>query len=86
FYTHSWKKTFATYVFGMFGIGGIVLPDWEFFDRPVSEWTSPLSVAHMPPANSPPTPSRFRFYPVRTIIYIMVYGFAFYRWWMYIST
>ncbi|GJV26707.1 signal peptidase complex-like protein DTM1 [Tanacetum coccineum] len=77
----------------MFGIGGIVLPDWEFFDRPVSEWTSPLSVAHMPPANSPPTPSSgsmmnlvFKFYPVRTIIYIMVYGFAFYRWWMYIST
>ncbi|XP_071696290.1 signal peptidase complex-like protein DTM1 [Rutidosis leptorrhynchoides] len=86
-YTHSLKKTLATYIFGMFGIGGIVLPDWEFFDRPVSEWTSPLSVPQsMLPPHSTPSPSRFRFYPIRTIIYTIVYGYAFYKWWMYIST
>nr|XP_043607768.1 signal peptidase complex-like protein DTM1 [Erigeron canadensis] len=84
-YTHSWKKTCVTYIFGMFGICGIILPDWEFFDRPVSQWTSPLSVPLHPP-HIPPPPSRFRFYPMRTIIYAMVYGYAFYQWWMYIST
>ncbi|KAL7597079.1 signal peptidase complex-like protein DTM1 [Lactuca sativa] len=88
-YTHSLKKVMATYLFGMLAIGGVVLPDWEFFDRPVSQWNSPLSVPHLPPLHpphSPPTPSRFRFYPIRTMIYAMVYGYAFYKWWMYISS
>lgn len=57
-YTHSLKKTMVTYVYGMFAIGGVLLPDWEFFDRPVSQWTSPMTVQHMPPSHSPPPPSR----------------------------
>ncbi|XP_076928821.1 signal peptidase complex-like protein DTM1 [Bidens hawaiensis] len=83
-YTYSFKKMMATYIFGMFAIAGIILPDWEFFDRPVSQWTS-LSVPQMLPL-SPPTPTRFRFYPIRTIVYTIIYGYAFYKWWVYIST
>ncbi|KVH00720.1 signal peptidase complex-like protein DTM1 [Cynara cardunculus var. scolymus] len=88
-YTYSLKKIMATYLFGMFAIGGIVLPDWEFFDRPVSEWISPMTVPYLPPLHppySPPSSSRFRLYPLRTILYTMVYGYGFYKWWMYIST
>ncbi|XP_076909675.1 signal peptidase complex-like protein DTM1 [Bidens hawaiensis] len=84
-YTYSFKKMMATYIFEMLAIAGIVLPDWEFFDRPVLQWTSPLSVPQMLP-HSPPTPTRFRFYPIRTIVYTIIYGYAFYRWWVYIST
>ncbi|KAF5807737.1 putative microsomal signal peptidase 12kDa subunit [Helianthus annuus] len=84
-YTYSFKKMMATYLFGMFAVAGILLPDWEFFDRPVSQWTSPLSVPHMLP-HSPPSPSRFRFYPIRTTIYTIIYGYAFYKWWAYISS
>ncbi|XP_051128964.1 signal peptidase complex-like protein DTM1 isoform X2 [Andrographis paniculata] len=36
--THSWRKTAATYWIGMLAICGVVLPDWKFFDRPVSQW------------------------------------------------
>lgn len=46
-YTVSFKKMVATYLFGMFGIAGILLPDWDFFDRPVSQWTSPVIVESM---------------------------------------
>ncbi|KAJ9567669.1 hypothetical protein OSB04_003635 [Centaurea solstitialis] len=86
---YSLKKIIATYVFGMFAIGGVLLPDWEFFDRPISQWTSPMTVSHLPPLHPPhppPPPTRFRFYPLRTVLYTMVYGYGFYKWWMYIST
>ncbi|KAL8215564.1 hypothetical protein R6Q57_022401 [Mikania cordata] len=84
-YTYSLKKMMVTYLFGMFAIAGIVLPDWEFFDRPISQWTSPLSVPQMLP-HTPPSPTRFRFYPIRTIIYTTIYGYGFYKWWTYISS
>ncbi|OUZ99348.1 Microsomal signal peptidase 12kDa subunit [Macleaya cordata] len=42
FYTYSFKKMFVTYVFGLFAIAGALLPDWEFFDRDFSQWTSPM--------------------------------------------
>ncbi|PIN21772.1 hypothetical protein CDL12_05520 [Handroanthus impetiginosus] len=42
-YTQSLKKMAATYLFGMFAVGGVVLPDWKFFDRPVSQWCTLVS-------------------------------------------
>ncbi|KAK9269843.1 hypothetical protein L1049_025416 [Liquidambar formosana] len=39
-YTYSFKKMLATYVFGMFAIAGVLLPDWDFFDRHFSQWGS----------------------------------------------
>lgn len=43
-YTLSLKKMFVTYFFGMFGICGVLLPDWEFFDRSISQWSTPVTV------------------------------------------
>ncbi|KZV28907.1 putative signal peptidase complex subunit 1 [Dorcoceras hygrometricum] len=37
-YTLSWKKMGITYLFGMLAICGVVLPDWDNFDRGVSRW------------------------------------------------
>lgn len=50
-YTFSFKKMIATYIFGLFAIAGLVLPDWEFFDRDFSQWFTPMP-AHS--ANSAP--------------------------------
>ncbi|KAG5512975.1 hypothetical protein RHGRI_016679 [Rhododendron griersonianum] len=60
-YTHSWNKMMATYLLGMLGIMGVLLPDWDFFDRPFSHWNSPISsVDHhrdgIAAPNSAPTP------------------------------
>ncbi|KAK4789197.1 hypothetical protein SAY86_020516 [Trapa natans] len=41
--THSFKKIIVTYMVGMLGIAGILLPDWDFFDRDFSRWTAPVS-------------------------------------------
>lgn len=41
--TLSWKKIMATYVVGIIGIAGLVLPDWDFFDRDFSRWTCPVT-------------------------------------------
>ncbi|KAK6940158.1 Signal peptidase complex subunit 1 [Dillenia turbinata] len=54
--THSFKKMMATYALGMFGIAGFLLPDWDFFDRPVSRWTYPLSIDE---ASSSSNPNRY---------------------------
>lgn len=48
--TFSFRKMMATYIFGLLGIAGLVLPDWEFFDRDFSEWFSPMPV-HAEPKN-----------------------------------
>uniref|UniRef100_A0A803N0P1 FBD domain-containing protein n=1 Tax=Chenopodium quinoa TaxID=63459 RepID=A0A803N0P1_CHEQI len=34
----------VTYFMGLGGIAGILLPDWEFFDREISKWTQPVCV------------------------------------------
>ncbi|KAF7141736.1 hypothetical protein RHSIM_Rhsim06G0081800 [Rhododendron simsii] len=92
-YTHSWNKMMATYLLGMLGIMGVLLPDWDFFDRPFSHWNSPVSsvdhhrhgIAAPNSAPTPKPPTRFRMYPVRLVVYTLVYGFGFYKWWMFIS-
>ncbi|PSS31636.1 Signal peptidase complex-like protein [Actinidia chinensis var. chinensis] len=84
-YTQSLKKMGATYLVGILAIAGVLLPDWDFFDRPVSQWCSPISVDLHDTPQTPKPPTRFKFYPVRLVIYTAVYGFAFYKWWMFIS-
>ncbi|XP_024026220.1 signal peptidase complex-like protein DTM1 isoform X2 [Morus notabilis] len=41
--TFSFKKMLATYVVGVVGISGVFLPDWGYFDRDFSRWTSPVT-------------------------------------------
>ncbi|KAL9258769.1 Signal peptidase complex-like protein [Drosera capensis] len=84
--TYSFKKMMVTYLIGMLGIAGVLLPDWDYFDRDVSEWCQPITVAEIGPnAVQRPESHRFRFYPVRTVIYATVYGFGLYKWWTYIT-
>lgn len=42
-WTQSLKKTAVTYAIGVSLIAGIVLPDWDFFDRNFSRWTYPVT-------------------------------------------
>jgi hypothetical protein len=41
--TQSFKKMIATYVVGVLGIAGVLLPDWGYFNRDFSRWTSPIT-------------------------------------------
>lgn len=41
--TQSFKKMVATYVVGVLGIAGVILPDWAYFNRDFSRWTSPIT-------------------------------------------
>lgn len=41
--TQSWKKVWVTYVVGILGIAGLLLPDWDFFDRDYSRWFFPVT-------------------------------------------
>ncbi|KAI5654825.1 hypothetical protein M9H77_32012 [Catharanthus roseus] len=89
-YTFSLKKMLATYLFGMFAVCGVILPDWEFFDRSFSQWCTPInveSVHSLPsaPGNYQNASTRFKMYPIRMAVYAMVYGFVFYKWWMIVS-
>ncbi|KAL8167063.1 hypothetical protein V2J09_008562 [Rumex salicifolius] len=84
--TQSVKKMGVTYVAGMVGIAGVLLPDWEFFDRDVSKWFEPLAVQQINPGDVHRLGSnRFRFYPIRTTVYALVYGYGIYKWWNYIT-
>lgn len=40
--TASVRKAAATYGFGILAIAGMLLPDWEFFDRDYSQWLTPM--------------------------------------------
>ncbi|VYS48004.1 unnamed protein product [Arabidopsis thaliana] len=42
-WTQSLKKTVVTYAVGISLIGGILLPDWDFFDRSFSRWGYPVT-------------------------------------------
>ncbi|KAL8130821.1 signal peptidase complex-like protein DTM1 [Apium graveolens] len=86
-YTQSLKKMMGTYVFGMLGLCGILLPDWDYFDRPVSQWCSPITLTNKIHSTAPPSStSRFKVYPVRLLLYTIVYMYGFYKWWMFISS
>ncbi|KAF3773171.1 hypothetical protein EJ110_NYTH55952 [Nymphaea thermarum] len=47
-YTLSLKKMVVVYLSGLLLIAGVVLPDWEFFERDMSQWTSPRAATQPP--------------------------------------
>ncbi|PQP93863.1 signal peptidase complex-like protein DTM1 [Prunus yedoensis var. nudiflora] len=86
--TQSFKKMMLTYVVGVLGISGLLLPDWGYFDRDFSRWTSPVSAEERASevAQRSGLIRRFRKNPMRLVAYATVYGFALYKWWMFISS
>ncbi|CAN6479869.1 unnamed protein product [Victoria cruziana] len=80
-YTLSLKKMVVVYISGLLLVAGVVLPDWQFFDRNVSQWTS-LVTATQP--SLPPRSFRFGCHPLRLSLYTIVYGFALYKLWKYV--
>ncbi|XP_072979247.1 signal peptidase complex-like protein DTM1 [Typha angustifolia] len=83
-WTMSFKKMIATYAFGVGGIAGIFLPDWEFFDRDFSQWFTPMPAAGRTDWESETL--RFKFSPLRVAGLTTIYSFCLYKWWMYISS
>ncbi|KAG9451510.1 hypothetical protein H6P81_011475 [Aristolochia fimbriata] len=87
FCTFSLKKMFATYVFGLVAIAGVVLPDWEFFDRDLKDWFSPLPFDRRSRNSSGNSAAmRFKLYPGRLVLYSVIYGFGLYKWWKIITS
>lgn len=63
--TFSFKKMVATYIFGILAVCGILLPDWEFFDRDFSQWFTPMPAdSHTGPAGPFDQTSRFGTSPI----------------------
>ncbi|GAY41615.1 signal peptidase complex-like protein dtm1 [Citrus sinensis] len=86
--TESWKKIMATYVVGIIGIAGLILPDWDFFDRDFSRWTCPVTAeerASILAQRQTSLLKRYRIYPVRLVAYATIYGFALFKWWKFVS-
>ncbi|CAN0912179.1 Leucine aminopeptidase 2, chloroplastic [Linum grandiflorum] len=77
-WTHSLTKVGVTYMVGMCGIAGVLLPDWDFFDRDYSRWVFPLNEQEKQHLQ---LQSRRRIYPLRLIGYTIVYSYGFYKWW-----
>ncbi|KAB2617108.1 signal peptidase complex subunit 1 [Pyrus ussuriensis x Pyrus communis] len=86
--TQSLKKMMLTYVVGVLGIAALLLPDWVYFDRDCSRWTSPVSFEERASeiAQRSGLITRFKKYPLRLVAYATVYGFALYKWWVFISS
>ncbi|XP_027339187.1 signal peptidase complex-like protein DTM1 [Abrus precatorius] len=88
-FTHSFKKMMTTYVLGVLGIAGVLLPDWDYFNRDFSRWPYPVtaeeraafSLIHAQGSGF----MRFANSPIRVIAYSVVYGYAMYKWWEYVS-
>ncbi|XP_078444169.1 peptidase [Wolffia australiana] len=87
FFTFSVKKMIATYIFGILGISGIMLPDWEYFDRDFSQWLTPMPAdSHSGPVGAFDQSSRFKFHPLRVTMLTAVYSFGIYKWWGYMAS
>ncbi|XP_020594669.1 signal peptidase complex-like protein DTM1 [Phalaenopsis equestris] len=82
----SLKKVLATYAYGILGIAGLLLPDWEFFDRDYSQWFTPMTVPSGPGANRIARAGRFKFHPLRVALLSAIYCFGLYKWWKYVSS
>ncbi|CAL9082012.1 unnamed protein product [Musa textilis] len=85
-WTFSLKKMLATYAFGILGIAGILLPDWEYFDRDFSQWFTPMPARRTPAADRAPGSWRFKLYPLRVAMITLIYSFGLYKWWMLVSS
>ncbi|RRT46555.1 hypothetical protein B296_00038074 [Ensete ventricosum] len=84
-WTFSLKKALVTYAFGIVGIAGSLLPDWEYFGRDFSQWFTPMPARRTAAARIPGN-SRFHLYPLRVLVMTLTYGFGLYKWWMFISS
>ncbi|KAI9097804.1 hypothetical protein K1719_025575 [Acacia pycnantha] len=86
FSTHSPLKMLFTYLLGVLAIAGVLLPDWDYFNRHFSRWPYPVTAderASLLPHGSPFL--RFASSPLRVIAYSAIYGYAIYKWWGYVS-
>ncbi|XP_042377935.1 signal peptidase complex-like protein DTM1 [Zingiber officinale] len=84
-WTFSLKKMLGTYAFGIMGIAGILLPDWEYFDRDFSQWFTPMPARRTPGVATAHDTFRFKFHPLRVTIISLIYGFGLYKWWKFLS-
>ncbi|KDP41380.1 hypothetical protein JCGZ_15787 [Jatropha curcas] len=84
-WTQSLKKMAVTYIIGIVGIAGLLLPDWDYFDRDFSRWCSPITEEEKA-ALAQRSGLRNKVSPLRLIVYSGVYGYALYKWWIYISS
>ena len=41
--THSAHKMLITYILGVLAIAGVLLPDWDYFNRDFSRWPYPVT-------------------------------------------
>ncbi|TYJ36108.1 hypothetical protein E1A91_A05G285300v1 [Gossypium mustelinum] len=86
-FTFSLKKIMVTYAFGMLGISGILLPDWDFFDRDFSRWPYPVTADERAALQARRSGfKRYRIYPMRLIIYTTIYSISLYKWWIFVSS
>ncbi|MED6219457.1 hypothetical protein PIB30_036048 [Stylosanthes scabra] len=84
--THSLKKMLVTYVVGILGIAGVLLPDWDYFNRGLSRWTTPVTTNERASFSQLSEFQRFAYSPLRVITYGVVYAYAMYKWWEYVSS
>ncbi|MED6204104.1 hypothetical protein PIB30_005830 [Stylosanthes scabra] len=85
-FTHSLNKMLVTYIVGILGIAGLLLPDWDYFNRDFSRWTSPVTTNERAAFGQLSEFQRFACSPLRVITYGVVYAYAMYKWWEYISS
>ncbi|KAJ8747423.1 hypothetical protein K2173_001001 [Erythroxylum novogranatense] len=83
--THSFKKMVVTYILGVLGIAGILLPDWDFFDRDYSRWFYPVTEEEKL-ALAQRSGFRNRISPLRVVVYTTIYSYALYKWWIFITS
>ncbi|XP_015934774.1 signal peptidase complex-like protein DTM1 [Arachis duranensis] len=83
--THSFNKMLVTYIVGILGIAGLLLPDWDYFNRDFSRWPYPVTSEERTSLAQLSGFQRFAYSPMRVIAYSLVYGYAMYKWWEYIS-
>ncbi|CAM8972082.1 hypothetical protein QQ045_029035 [Rhodiola kirilowii] len=86
FYTHSFSKMMVTYMFGICGIAGVLLPDWTYFNRDFNKWFSPVDLNEDVLQQSHKSVwQKWNIYPLRLIVYATVYWYGVRKWWEIVS-